>query len=263
MQLQLKDKVAIVTGGARGIGKSIALTLAERGSEGICVADINFDLALRTAAEIEELGCQSFPVKVDVAEAEDADKMVEATLEKFGKIDILINNAGVLDTSLLIDLEEKKWDRIIGVNLKGVFLCSRAVAGVMVKQKWGRIINISSSAAQFGAPGQAAYCASKAGVLGFTRALATELGKFNITVNAICPNNVDTEMFREVLRARAEKLKIDYNELFQGILSKTPVGSFTRAEDIAALVVFLASAGAEHVTGQAINVCGGRTSSLF
>ncbi len=259
----LENKVAIVTGAGQGIGKGIALTLAKRGSKGICVADINFNLASRTATEIEELGYQSFPLKVDVTKAGDVDKMVKDALEKFGRIDILINNAGVLNTSPVLDLEEKEWNEVIEINLKGVFLCSKAVARVMVKQKWGRIINISSLAAQFGAPGQAAYCASKAGVVGFTRALAIELAKYSITVNAICPGNTDTEMLREVFKARAVKLGIGFNELIQGILSKTPMNRFAQSEDIAGLVTYLASSDGGYITGQAINICGGRSSSLF
>lgn len=261
--MQVKDKVVIVTGGGGEIGKVIALTLARRGSKGVCIADIDFSLALKTTQKIKKLGYQSFSIKVDVTKTEDVHKMIETTLEKFGGIDILVNSAGVLSMLSVADLRGEEWDKVIDVNLKGIFLCSKTAARIMVEQKWGRIINISSSAAQFGAPGQAVYCASKAGVLGFTRALAVELGKFNITVNAICPNNVNTEMFREVLKARAEKFKIDYNELVQGILSKIPMRRFTQSKDIAGLVAYLASPDAEHITGQAINVCGGRTSSLF
>lgn len=261
--MQLKDRVAIVTGGGGEIGKAIALTLAKRESRGICIADLDFNLALKTAHKVKKLGYPSFSIKTNVTKTEDVDKMVETTLEKFRGIDILVNSAGVLSMLSVTDLEEREWDKVIDVNLKGIFLCSKAVAKVMIKQKWGRIINISSSAAHFGAPGQAAYSASKAGILGFTRALATELGKFNITVNAVCPNNVDTEMFREVLKTRAERFKIDYDGLVRGILSKTPTGRFTRCKDVAALVAFLASPEGQQITGQTINVCGGRTSSLF
>ncbi len=183
-------------------------------------------------------------------------------MSKFGHIDILVNNAGVVSNAPVLELSEEEWDRNIAVNLKGVFLCSQRVGRVMAAQRSGRIINISSLSGKVGAPGQAAYCASKHGVIGLTYVLAIDLAPYGINVNAICPGMNETEMAQSVMAQRAAARGQSVEEVRQGILAKTPLGRFGRPEDIAQVVLFFASPMSAYVTGQAIDVDGGRRANL-
>lgn len=257
----LQGQTAIVTGAARGIGKGIALCLAREGAN-VVVADVNLESATAAADELRRQGMSAIPAQVDITQSAQVDEMVKATISRFGKVDILVNNAGVVSNSPILELSEEEWDRTIAVNLKGVFLCSKRVAQAMAPQRSGRIINISSLSGKVGAPGQAAYCASKHGVIGLTLVLATDLGQYGITANAVCPGTSETEMMHVVMAKRAASRGQTVEEVQQGILAKTPLGRFGRPEDIGQVVVFLASPGSAYVTGQAIDVDGGRRANL-
>jgi 3-hydroxybutyrate dehydrogenase len=257
----LTNQTAIVTGAARGIGKGIALTLAKAGAH-VVVADINAEAAAGAAGEISALGLSAMAAPVDVTQASQVDGLVESALARFGQIDILVNDAGVVSNAPVLDLGEEEWDRTIAVNLKGVFLCSKRVAQAMAARRSGRIINIASLSGKVGAPGQAAYCASKHGVIGLTLVMAIDLAPYGITVNAICPGMNETEMMQQVIAERAASRGQTPEEVRQGILSKTPLGRFGRPEDVAEVVLFFASPGSAFVTGQAIDVDGGRRANL-
>lgn len=257
----LQDRIAIVTGAARGIGKSIALALAGEGAH-VVVADINSEGVANTARELTALGRVALPVVMDVAKSEDVARMVEAAVQRFGRIDILVNDAAVVNNVPVLELTEATWNRILAINLTGVFLCCQKTAEVMIPQQSGRLINISSLAGHFGAPGMAAYTASKHGVIGLTKVLAIELGQYGITANAVCPGNTDTEMVRAVFEARAAARNQTTEQVRSEITAKTPMRRFGLPEDVAQMVVFLSSPAAAYVTGQAINVCGGRSINL-
>ncbi len=257
----LTDQTAIVTGAARGIGKGIALTLAQAGAH-VVVADINAEAATRVAREITVQGLSALAVPVDVTQAEQVDRLVESALAAFGQVDVLVNNAGVVSNAPVLDLSEDEWDRTIAVNLKGAFLCSKRAAKAMAARRSGRIINIASLSAKVGAPGQAAYCASKHGVIGLTLVMAIDLAPYGINVNAICPGMNETEMMQQVVAERALSRGQTVEEVRQGILVKTPLGRFGRPEDVAQVVLFFASPAAAYVTGQAIDVDGGRRANL-
>ncbi len=257
----LQNQVAIVTGAGRGIGRAIAIALAGEGAK-IVAADINAEWAETTGGDIRRIGGDALAIVVDVTQRSQIGDLVRTTLERFGHIDILVNDAGVMSTTPLLELREEEWDRVLDVNLKGTFLTCQAVGEVMRSQGHGRIVNISSTSGKMGAPGQGAYCASKHGIIGLTKVLAIELGPFGITANAVCPGNTDTEMSRQVFEARAASRGLTTDELLQGIVAKTPLGRIGRPEDVGRVVVFLVSPGADFVTGQAIAVCGGRSINL-
>jgi len=257
----LKDKVAIVTGSGRGIGKGIAQVLAQKGAK-VISTDINKELAVKTSNEINKRGGISKGFKLNVTNVQEIKRVLKKIVNEFSRVDILVNNAGINIPTPILKMSEKVWDKVIEVNLKGVFLCSQAVAKIMVKQQFGKIINISSVAGKISAPGAGPYCASKRGVIGLTEVLAIELGKYGICVNAICPGNTETEMVLNVFRKRAQKRGQSLEELMQGIKDKTPLGRFGKPQDIAKAVVFLASDYSNYITGQAINVCGGRSINL-
>ena len=259
--MMFQHQTAIVTGAARGIGKGIALALAREGAN-VVVADIHAEQAAQAAEEIRKLGLNAIATQVDITQYNQVDRLVQSTVSRFGKIDILVNSAGVVSNVPVLDLTEEEWDRTIAVNLKGVFLCSKCAAQAMVKQRSGRIINISSLSGKVGAPGQAAYCASKHGVIGLTLVLAIDLAPYGITVNAICPGMNETEMMQAVIAQRAARRGQTVEEVRQGILVKTPLGRFGQPEDVAQVVLFFASPASAYVTGQAIDVDGGRRANL-
>lgn len=261
MDTSLKQQVAVVTGAGRGIGKAIAIALAREGAS-VAAIDINSEGATTTATEIRQVGGEAVGLAADVARNEDVACIMQSVAELYGRLDILVNVAGLISNTPVLELAEEEWDRVLAVNLKGIFLCCKHAAGLMVRQGSGRIINISSLAGIVGAPGQAAYCASKHGVLGFTKVLAIELGLHGVTVNAICPGNTETEMMLTVFRKRAASRGQTVEELAEGIIAKTPLGRFGRPEDVAQVVLFLASPAAAYITGQSINVCGGRSINL-
>lgn len=243
------DRVAIVTGGgsARGIGRGIALSLAEKGAN-IVVADLNLEGAQKVAEEIRQFGRKALAVQVNVANKESVDAMVAATLQEFGRIDILCNNAGITQPVKVIDTTEQDWDRILSVSLKSVFLCSQAVLKPMMERRYGRIVNTSSVSGKRGGGvyGGAHYSAAKAGVLGFSKALAREVVDYGITVNSICPGLVATDI--RVGLSEDKEL-----ESWKSIPMKRP----GTVAEMAAAVVFLASDGASYITGEDIDINGG------
>jgi len=246
--MKLEGKVAIVTGAGRGLGQAIALILAEEGAD-IVVNDIDIEAAGSVADEIKSLRRQARAIKADVSNSEDVSQMVKDTLNNFKKIDILVNNAGIASPVPTEELTETEWDATININLKGPFLCCQAVGRQMIKQKRGKVINITSTAAHRGAPRMLAYNASKGGLLLFTESLAVEWAKYNINVNAVSPGFTLTPM--------NEKIKEDNPDFFKNRLKATPLGQPARPKDIANAVLFLASSESDFITGQVIVVDGG------
>ena len=243
--MDYEPKSAIVTGSAQGIGKAIAVKLAEKGLN-IVVSDIMIDEAKKTAAEIEKMGVKAIAVKTDVSNAEDVKVLIETTKETFGSVDILINNAGITRDSLSMRMSEADWDIVLDVNLKGTFLCAQAASKIMMKQKYGRIVNISSVSGILGTAGQANYASSKAGVIALTKALSRELAARNITVNAVAPGFILTEMTDKL----PDKVKEEY-------ITQIPLGRAGTPLDVANVVDFLISPAASYVTGIVISVSGG------
>lgn len=241
---RLNGQVALVTGSSRGIGRAIALALAAEGASVV----VNYASSSNAAQEVVEtitgMGGNAIALGGDISKAEDVDKLVADTLNKWGKIDILVNNAGITRDTLLLRMKLEDWQAVIDLNLTGVFLCTRAVSKLMLKQKSGRIINITSVAGQMGNPGQANYSAAKAGVIGFTKTVAKELASRGITVNAVAPGFITTDMTKD--------LKSD------DILKFIPLGRYGQPEEVAGMVRFLAAdSAAAYITGQVFNVDGG------
>jgi len=243
--MKLKDKVAFVTGAAQGIGKAIAMAMAKEGAN-VVISDVNLELAGQTAKEVEALGVRAIALKTNVADPADVESSVAEAARTLGRIDILVNNAGITKDNLLIRMKKEDWDAVIGVNLSGVFNCLKAVSGLMMKQRYGKIINIASIVGQMGNFGQANYAASKAGVIGLTKTAAKELASRNITVNAIAPGFIQTAM--------TDKLT---EEVKKKMLEQIPLGKLGQPEDVAQAAVFLASPESDYVTGQVIAVNGG------
>jgi 3-oxoacyl-[acyl-carrier protein] reductase len=242
----LEGRVAVVTGAARGIGRAIAELLAQQGAN-VVIADMQFDLAQATAIEIaEKYSRKTLAFKVNVADADSAKAMVEYTIAELGHLEILVNNAGITRDTLIIRMDEADWDIVLNVNLKGAFNCSKAAIRYMMKRRYGRIINISSVSGQAGQVGQTNYSASKAGLIGFSKALAREVASRQITVNAVAPGFIPTTLTNDLSP-----------DLKDAILKATPVGRMGRPEEIASAVVFLASDEAAYITGQVLAVDGG------
>jgi len=245
--MKLKGKVAIVTGAAQGIGRGIALALAKEGAK-VVVSDISDKIA-DVVREIESLGSEALAAKANVADSKETEGMAKAAIQKFGRIDILVNNAGIYPFKPLVEMKEEDWDRVMGVNLKGVFNCTKAVLPKMIEQKSGNIINISSIAgAVIGYLNLVHYCASKGGVLGFTRAAALELAQYGIRVNAIAPGATETP-----------GTKVVGEEALKQVAQTIPLRRIGQPEDIANLVIFLASDDSSYITGQLIVADGGLT----
>jgi len=241
----LEGRVAIVTGAGQGIGREIALFLANAGSK-LIVADINYKTAEATAKEIEDKGMESMPYELDVTRSEKVKEMVDKVLDKFKRIDILINNAGITRDNLILRLKDEEWDQVLDVNLKGAFNCIKIVSKVMLKARYGRIVNISSIIGLIGNAGQANYAASKAGLIGLTKSAARELGSRGINVNAVAPGYI--------LTAMTEKLP---EEVRKAMLERIPLGKFGDPREVAKAVLFLVSEASEYITGQVISVDGG------
>lgn len=243
----LEGKVAIVTGGSRGIGRAIAEDLAKHGAKIVVNYNSNIIAADETVAAIKALGSEAIAVQADVSNFEQAQNLAKAATDKFGQIDILVNNAGTTKDTLLMTMKEEQWDDVININLKSAFNMSKAVARPMVRRKQGgRIINISSVSGLIGLPGQSNYSASKAGMIGFSKALAKELGGRAITVNCIAPGFIPTDLTSELDEARV-----------RWIMENTPLGRMGQPEEIAYAVTFLASDRAAFITGETLRVDGG------
>jgi 3-oxoacyl-[acyl-carrier protein] reductase len=246
--VRLKDKIAIVTGGGRGIGRAVAVAFAQEGADVVVNYQSNDVAAHEVVEKIQSLGRRAIPIKTDVSNYQDVKIMVDRTVQELGGVDILVNNAGVSKPSMLLDMPEESWDRIINIHLKGTFNCSQIASRYMKEKKWGRIINVISTAGLFGTVGQINYASAKAGIIGFTKSASRELGRFNINVNALCPGVTLTEM--------TEKLRTD--ERFQKkYLERIQLGRFSEPEEIAPAFVFLASDEASYITGHVLNVDGG------
>lgn len=243
----LKGKTAIITGSGRGIGRAIALAMAAQGAN-IVVNDVNMESAGEVVAEIEAMGRQAIAVKADVTAEEQVLAMVEACINRFGKLDILVNNAGIIQTAPVTEIDGKDWDRVMEVNLKGVFLCCKAVLAPMKAQHGGKIVNIASVAGKRGGGllGNSCYSASKGGVIAFTKSLARESGPFGINVNAVTPAFTDTEMTRSIAPEKKEF-----------IIKMLPLGRVGQPADIAGAVCFLASDMSDYMTGEIMDVDGG------
>ena len=238
-------KVAIVTGGSRGIGLAIAELLAREGAR-VVICARNIDRAKNAAAQLRESGLDVDAFQADVGDRESVNNLVKEVLSLQSRIDILVNNAGVTADALLLRMNDEQWDQVIRTNLTGVFHCTKVVAKQMLKQRWGRIISISSVAGLVGNPGQANYAASKAGVVGFTKSVARELASRGITANVVAPGFIITDMTENLSEETGAKL-----------LERIPLARFGSVEDVARAVVFLASDGAGYITGQVIQVDGG------
>jgi 3-oxoacyl-[acyl-carrier protein] reductase len=249
--MRLKDRVAFITGASRGIGKSIAQRFAQEGAK-VCLTDIDEAGVHASAEELEKEGLTVFATRVDVADRGQVEAAVKETVNRYGRLDILVNNAGVIRDNLLFKMSDEDWETVMNVHLKGAFYCSRAAQKYMVEQKYGRIINISSTSA-LGNRGQANYSAAKAGLQGFTKTLAIELGKFGITCNAVAPGFIDTEM----TRATAARIGVDFDKLLAEWAKEIPVGRVGKPEDIATACLFFASEEASYVNGQVLYVAGG------
>lgn len=244
--MTLSGKTAIVTGGSRGIGKAIALKLAEKGANVVVNYTSNFEKAQEVVEQIKSMGRDAIAIKADVSNSDDVENLLKEVNKHFDTIDILINNAGITRDTLLIRMKDEDWNKVMDINLKGTYLCTKYFGKKMMKQKSGKIINITSVVGIIGNAGQANYSASKAGVIGFTKSIAKELGSRGINVNAVAPGFIKTEM--------TEKLS---DEVVKNYSKSIPLGRFGNVEDVANVVAFLASDEANYITGQVINVDGG------
>ncbi|SDF77159.1 3-oxoacyl-[acyl-carrier-protein] reductase [Sporolituus thermophilus] len=244
--MHLDSKVAIVTGASRGIGRAVAIALARAGAKVVVNYAGNVAAAKEVVDAIVAEGGQAIMVQADVANAEAVETLVKQAMDTFGRIDILVNNAGITRDNLLMRMKEEEWDAVINTNLKGIFHCTKAVSRIMMKQKSGKIINMTSVVGIMGNAGQSNYAAAKAGVIGFTKSMAKELASRGITVNAIAPGFITTDMTAVL----PEHVKTELS-------SKIPLGRLGTPDDVAAAVLFLASDYANYITGQTINVDGG------
>ncbi|WP_026072842.1 3-oxoacyl-[acyl-carrier-protein] reductase [Nodosilinea nodulosa] len=241
----LEGQVAVVTGASRGIGRAVALALAAAGAQVVVNYARSSAAADDVVAEIAAGGGSAIAIQADVSKADQVDALIGGTVEKFGRVDILVNNAGITRDTLLLRMKPEDWQAVIDLNLTGVFLCTRAVAKLMLKQRSGRIINIASVAGQMGNPGQANYSAAKAGVIGFTKTVAKELASRGVTANAVAPGFIETDMTGDLSNT-------------DDILKFIPLGRFGQPDDIAGMVRFLAAdPAAAYITGQVFNVDGG------
>jgi 3-oxoacyl-[acyl-carrier protein] reductase len=242
----VEKKVALVTGGSRGIGRSVSIELAKSGVA-VAVNYVNHEREAQAVVDdITKLGADAIKVKADISDGHQVSSMMEAVRDKWGRLDILVNNAGLIKDSLIARMKEEDWDYVVDVNLKGTFLCTKAALRYMVKQKWGRIVNVSSVVGQAGNPGQSNYGAAKAGLVGFTRSVAKEVGSRDITLNVVAPGYIQTD----AVAGLADKFR-DF------IMSRVLIKRLGTTDDVSKLILFLCSDEAGYITGQVINVDGG------
>lgn len=244
--MEFDNQVALVTGGSRGIGKSVSMELASGGAYVLVNYRENSGAAERTVAEIEEAGGRARAVRFDVSDFAEVQSAVSGLSDEFGAIQILVNNAGITNDGLILRMEEEDWDRVSDINLKGTFNCTKAVCRGMFRKRYGRIVNVTSVASDVGNAGQSNYTASKAGVVGFTKSAAREFSSRGVTVNAVSPGFVETDINRDL----ADEIKKKY-------LEAVPLGRFGSVEDISSAVCFLASSKAAYITGEVLKVNGG------
>ncbi len=243
--MSLNGKAALVTGAAQGIGRDIALALATDGAD-VAICDVNLEAAQKTAVDIEAKGKKSLALRANVAATADVMAMIDQVVEKFGKIDILVNNAGITRDGLILRMKDEDWDLVLSINLKGAFLCAKAVLKYMSKQRSGTIINIASIVGAMGNAGQANYVASKAGLIGLTKTIAREYANRGVTANAVAPGFIDTAM----TQALSENVRTE-------LAKQIPMGKLGTSQDVANAVRFLASPWASYITGQVVHVNGG------
>ena len=243
--MELENRNAVITGAGRGIGRAIALSLAQEGAN-VGINDVNLSDAQSVAQEVKALGRKAFVVETDVSDYGAVEKMMKTFLSEMGRIEILVNNAGVASQKKFVEMEKKEWDWLIGTIMGGAFNCCRTLINPMIEQKYGRIINISSIFGLCGWPEMAHYSAAKSGLIAFTKALAKEVGQFGITVNTVAPGNISTPMHKTVPQ-----------EVIDEIVRMTPVGRLGRPEEIAEVCVYLASEKASYMTGQVLSPNGG------
>ena len=244
--MNLKDRVAVVTGSSRGIGRAIVIKLASLGAKVVVNYRTNAEAAREVVEAIGDQGGQAIAVQADVGDADDAKRLIKAAQSTYGRLDILVNNAGTTHDTLLLRMSEKDWDLVINTNLKGAFNCTKAAIRPMMRQRYGRIVNITSVAGLAGNPGQANYSAAKAGLVGFTKAVAKEVGSRNITVNAVAPGYIPTDLTASLPQ-----------ELVEKAIEMTPLGRPGTSEEIANAVAFLVSDEANYITGVVLRVDGG------
>ena len=243
--MSLQGQVAVITGASRGIGRAVAMKLSAAGAA-VVVTATTIEGATRTADEIIAAGGRALAVKVDVSVAAEVETLFKEAVAAFGRLDILVNNAGITKDGLLLRMKESDWDAVMDVNLKGAFNCTREAAKIMSKARYGRIVNVSSVVGEMGNPGLANYCASKAGMIGLTKSVAKELARRNVTVNAVTPGFIETDMTHEL----SEKAK-------ESLQEQIPMGRLGSGDDIASAVAFLVSEGAAYITGHVLSVNGG------
>jgi len=246
--MEFKDKRVIVTGATKGLGKAIALSFARAGAWVAANYSSDDQSAADTESELAEIASKSMVLKADVTSRSDVETMIKLVLKQWEYVDILVNNAGIIKDKLLMFLNEDDWDRVIDVNLKGTYFCSRAIIRTMISRKFGRIVNMASPSGLTGRAGQTNYSASKGGIISFTKSLAKEMSRLGITVNAVCPGFIATPMTNGI----NEEIRCD-------LLNRIPMGRLCRPEDVAGAVLFLASQKAEYITGQVLAVDGGLT----
>ncbi len=246
ISLSLAGRVAVVTGGSRGIGRAIALELARRGASLVVNYNSSPEAANEVVSQIEAGGGKALAVQADVGNTEQANALINVAIKDLGGLDILVNNAGIVRDGLIMMMKEEDWDAVLNTNLKSTFNCAKAAVRHMMRKRYGRIINVSSISGQMGNPGQTNYSASKAGQIGFTKALAREVASRNITVNAVAPGFVETDILAHTPK-----------EAIEAILKNTPLGRMANPNEIAYAVAFLASDQAAYITGQVLGVDGG------